>query len=142
MLWKVRFKFRQMMETHVIETLGSSQEEADALAEAYLGEAFGTPNIRLVPPVMPFVSQRTNDIPALALKYGPIAPTGTPMPATPPIAEPPAAPAQPAVPEPVPEPAPTPMTAEEADAADEDAMAPRVAKGSTPKPGSKQRIGA
>lgn len=101
MLWKVRFKFKQMMETHVIETIGTSQEEADELAEAYLGDEFGTPNIRLVPPVLPFVSRKTIDVPALAQKYGPIAPIGTPMPITPPTDAPPATPPPPA--EPVPD---------------------------------------
>lgn len=79
MLWKVRFKHRQMMHEHVIETLGTTQAEADELAEHYLGEKFGTPNIRIVPPVEPWVAMRTADVPALAAKYGGIPPVGLPI---------------------------------------------------------------
>lgn len=72
MLWKVRYKFKQMMNTDVIETITEDQAEADALAEAYL-EKFGSPNVRMVPPVEPFVSKRSLEVPAIVEKWGAVA---------------------------------------------------------------------
>lgn len=77
MLWKIRFKYKQMMHEHVIETITADQAEADELAEFYLGDKFGSPNVRMVPPVEPFVALRSLDVPEIALKFSPVKPVAS-----------------------------------------------------------------
>jgi hypothetical protein len=76
MLWELRYRSPRAVDNVQIETIGETEEEAKALAEAYLA-TLSSPAIRFIY-VRRIVVARSKDYPAIVAAYG------QPRPAAPP----------------------------------------------------------
>jgi hypothetical protein len=68
MLWELRYRSPRTIDNVQIETIGETEEEAKALADAYL-QSLGTPSVRFVY-VRRIVVARSKDYPAIVAAYG------------------------------------------------------------------------